>query len=187
MMARRLLSLAALLVAALGMVRAPAAFAQADEPFHWEEATVADLLEDPEAYTHVVVRGELVGDFGVRGDGSVWTQLNADPYGETPIPGGGSPAGANVGIGVRIPAEIWPGFDQPGGYRARGPVVELQGTWRYHDPERGGESYLDVAGLALLEAPLELSEGVRWLPLGLGAGLLLTAGGVALLGRRRRH
>lgn len=185
MMGRRLLLIAVLLVAALGMARVPAAAAPADEPLRGEEVTVAALLADPEAYTRVVVRGELVGDFGVRDDGTVWTQLNDDPYVAAPIPGGGSRAGANVGIGVRIPPGLWPGFDQPGGYRARGPLVELQGTWRYHDPDRGGESYVDVTALELLEEPMPLEEGVDWLPLGLGAGLLAAAGGVALLARRR--
>ena len=185
MMRRLLLAPAVLMAVVLGLGRAPAVAAQATEPAGAVPVSVADLLADPESYAVVVVRGELVGDFGERGDGTVWTQLNDDAYVEDPIPGGGSLAGANVGIGVRIPADLWPGFDRPGGYRARGPVVELRGTWRYHDPDRGGESYLDVTGLRLLEEPRGLEEGVDWLPLGLGAGLLALAGGVALLTRRR--
>lgn len=185
MMRRLLFAPAVLIAAVLGLGRAPAAAAPAAEPAEPMHVSVDALLSDPEAYTAVVVRGELVGDFGERSDGTVWTQLNDDPYVETPIPGGGSPAGSNVGIGVRIPAELWPGFDRPGGYRVRGPVVELQGTWRYHDPDRGGESYLDVTALRLLEEPRDLEEGVDWLPLGLGTGLLALAGVVALLVRRR--
>ena len=182
-MMRRLLLIPVLLLTGLA-VSAPAA-AEAAQPVHLDQVSVTELLAHPESYSLVVVRGELVGDFGERSDGTVWTQLNDDAYVEDPIPGGGSPGGANIGIGVRIPADLWPGFDRPGGYRARGPVVELQGTWRYHDPDRGGESYLDVTGLRLLEEPRGLEEGVDWLPLGLGAGLLALAGGVALLTRRR--
>lgn len=159
-------------------------------PVRHVEATVADLLADPGAYTDpgtvVVVRGELVGDFGRRRDGTVWTQLNGDPYAEAPRLAGGSLAGANVGIGVRIPPEVWPGLERPGGYRVRGPLVELTGRWRYHDPERGGESYLDVTGLKLLAEPMALEERMRWLPLGLGLGLLGAAAALGL-GRRRRR
>ena len=148
---------------------------------------MADLLADPEAYTTVEVEvwGELVGDFGRRDDGTVWTQLNGDAYAESPLLGDGGLAGANLGIGVRIPAGLFPDLDRPGGYRVRGPLVVLQGMWRYHDPDRGGESYLDVTGLEVLETSLALEEGVRWVPLGLGAGLLALAGLVALRTRRR--
>jgi len=186
MTARRLLSaLVILMGACLGA--APPAAAQTAEPFHWDKVTVADLLADPEAYTTmgVEVRGELVGDFGRRDDGTVWTQLNGDVYAETPLLEDGRLAGANLGIGVRIPAELCSDLDRPGGYRLRGPLVVLQGTWRYHDPGRSGESYLDVTGLELVEPPLALEERVRWVPLGLGAGLLAIAALVSLRTRRR--
>jgi len=185
MRCRRLLVLAALLAPAM-LAAAPAAADGGTPPAGPVTVTVADLLASPDAYTMVVVRGELVGDFGRRSDGTVWTQLNGDPYAEAPLLAGGSLAGANLGIGVRFPPELWPGFDRPGGYRVRGPVVELTGNWRYHDPERGGESYLDVTGLELLAEPVALEEGMRWLPLGLGFGLLGAAGAMSLAVRRRR-
>jgi len=184
MVRRRLLVLAAFVAPAL-LAAAPAAADGGSVPAQ-VAVTVADLLASPDVYTTVVVRGELVGDFGERSDGTVWTQLNGDPYAEAPLLAGGSLAGPNLGIGVRIPPELWPGFERPGGYRERGPVVELTGSWRYHDPERGGESYLDVTGLELLAEPMALEEGVRWLPLGLGLGLLGAAAAVSLAVRRRR-
>jgi len=186
MTARRLLSILAIVASAL-LGLAPSAAAQTAGPSHSERVTVADLLADPEAYTTIAVEvwGELVGDFGRRDDGTVWTQLNGDAYTEAPLLADGSLAGANLGIGVRIPAELFPDLDRPGGYRVRGPLVVLQGIWRYHDPDRGGESYLDVTGLELLETSLALEEGVRWIPLGLGAGFLALAGLVAVRTRRR--
>ncbi len=189
MMARRLaLALAALLALAL-LGAAPAVADGGSVPAHLDEVTVADLLADPEAYTEmpVVVRGELVGDFGRRDDATVWAQLNGDAYAEAPLMAGGSLAGPNQGIGVFFPAEIWPGFDRPGGYGVRGPVVELTGYWRYHDPGRGGESYLEVTGVLLLAEPLGLEEpGMRGLPLGLGLGFLGAAAAAAFALRRRR-
>lgn len=173
---RRALILAGLLTLGLSAGH-PAVAAHQASPAEVDEVTVSALLADPEAYTGgpVVVVGELVGDFGRRSDGTVWTQLNGDPYAEAPLRAGGGLAGSNVGIGVRIPGDLWPGFEQPGGYRFRGPVVELTGRWRYHDPGRGGESYLDVTALELLAPPSPLEEGVRWLPLGLGLGFLAAA------------
>ena len=110
--------------------------------------TVADLLADPEAYTGQRGGARRTG----RGLRRAERRDGVDPAERRPVrrrppcsPAAGL-AGANLGIGVRFPAELWPGFDSPGGYRVRGPVVELTGIWRYHDPERGGESYLDVTG-----------------------------------------
>jgi hypothetical protein len=187
MMRRSLtLALAALLAPAWLGAAGPSAGAA---PAPGDAVSVAELLTDPGAHAgeSVVVRGELVGDFGRRDDGTVWTQLNGDPYAEAPLLGGGSLAGANLGIGVRFPAGVWPGFPSPGGYRVRGPLVEVGGIWRYHDPDRGGESYLDASGVVLLAEPLALEEGVRWLPLGLGLGLMGAAAAVGLAWRRRRN
>jgi hypothetical protein len=189
MMARRLAFALAALAALSLLGAAPAAAGEGAAPAALEGVTVADLLADPEAYADltVVVAGELVGDFGRRDDGTVWVQLNGDAYAEAPLLAGGSLAGPNQGIGVRFPVEIWPGFDRPGGYRVRGPVVELTGIWRYHDPGRAGESYLDVAGVRLLAEPMPLDEpGVRWLPVALGAGFLGAAAAAALALRRRQ-
>jgi len=184
---RRFLLVSAAAITLLVVMAPAGARAEAAQSGHAPEVTVADLLTDPRAYGAVVVQGELVGDFGRRSDGTVWTQLNGDAYAGSPLREGGSLAGANVGIGVRIPDDVWPDLDQPGGYRYRGPIVELQGIWRYHDPARGGESYLDVTGLEVLEAARPLSEPMDWLPLGLGAGLLALTLAVGLATRRRHR
>ena len=186
-MTRRLALALLALLALLLLGVAPASADGGTVPAHPGEVTVADLLADPGAYSgqSIALRGELVGDFGERSDGTVWTQLNGDAYAETPRLSGGGLAGPNLGIGVRFPKEVWPGFDSPGGYRERGPVVEVTGVWRFHDPDRGGESYLDATGVVLLDAPLALEERMRWLPLGLGLGFLGAAGAVTLAARRR--
>ncbi|MBM3695192.1 MAG: hypothetical protein FJW79_04580 [Actinobacteria bacterium] len=186
-MRRRTLALIALLAPAL-LVAAPAgAEAGAPRPYS-SSVSVPDLLADPSAYSGatVVVRGELVGDFGRRPDGTVWTQLNGDSYAEAPLLAGGRLTGPNRGIGVRFAADLWPGFDRPGGYRLRGPLVEVTGIWRYHDAARTGESYLDATGVRLLAEPVVLEEPMRSTPLVLGLGLLGAAAAVGLATRRRR-
>jgi hypothetical protein len=152
----------------------------------FDEVTVADLLADPTAYEEVVVVGELIGDYGRRSD-AVWTQLNGDSYAEEPILLGGSLTGSNLGIAVRIPNDLFhiARSDLPGGYRHRGPIVRLGGTWKFHDDTRGGESYLDVRRVDLVRHEQPLSEDVRWIPLGIGLGGALVGAGVWRRDRRR--
>ncbi|HHC09116.1 MAG TPA: hypothetical protein ENK55_10435 [Actinobacteria bacterium] len=140
----------------------------------------AELVADGAAYDGelVVVEGELVGDYGRRGDGTVWTQLNDDPYVYEPVAEGGPLRGGNVGIGVRIPAELAEDLDPPGGYRIRGPVVRLTGTWRYHDPARGGESYLDVVALEVVEPGRTVPKPLHPVALVVGVLLLVVAFGL---------
>lgn len=157
-----------------------------------DDVSVRDLITESPAYDssllgEISVMGELVGDFQRRGDW-VWVQLNDDPYVSSPLLAGGEFAGANVGIGVRLPAAVFAdlGVDSPGGYRVRGPVVRLTGEWRHHDPSRGGESFFDATAAELLDGERRLEEGVRWWALLTGAGLLLAAALPALPRRRRR-
>ncbi len=145
--------------------------------------TVGDLVADPEAYSEVTVVGELVGDYGERCDGQVWAQLNGDAYATSPLLDGGELAGANVGIGVRLPADLMVELDGPGGYRLRGPLVRVTGEWRYHDSRRGGETYLQATGLAVVEPGRSLDESVSWPAL--AGGVVLLAAAAWLYARER--
>lgn len=145
-----------------------------------EEVTVVELVTSGAelAGQEVAVEGELIGDYGFRGDGWMWTQLNGDAYVRAPTREGGSPAGANVGVGVRMPSELAEGLDPPGRYRRRGPIIRATGTWRYHDKERQGESYLQVRSLVVIEAGRGLPEGADWRVFLVGALLVGAAVGV---------
>jgi hypothetical protein len=146
------------------------------------EVAVADLVSDSAAHDvsvagEITIEGEMIGDFQRRGDW-VWVQVNGDPYVTDPLRMGGDTAGANVGVGVRIPA---PTFDRlevtsPGGYRVRGPIVRLTGAWRHHDEAQGGESYLDTTEAQLIESEIHLTDGIRWWPMVLGMALLAGSG-----------
>jgi hypothetical protein len=150
------------------------------------EVEVADLLADQGAFdgSEVTLRGELVGDYGRRGDW-VWVQVNGDAYADEPLLLGGALAGGNLGVAARIPADLFSAarFEDAGGYRHRGPLVLLTGTWRFHDPDRTGESYLDVDVVEVVAPELPLDEGPSWVPLGIGFGLLAVTAGFRL--RRR--
>jgi hypothetical protein len=145
---------------------------------------VGELLDNaPDYVGEITVRGELIGDYGFRGDGSMWTQLNDDSYAFDPVLDDGELTGSNVGVAVRIPVAVAEELDPPGGYRVRGPVVLVTGTWKYHDVDRGGESYIEVATLQVVEPGRPLAEHPNFLVL--AAGIVLAGGALYL--RRRPH
>jgi hypothetical protein len=106
----------------------------------------------------VTVEGELVGDFGDRRDGTVWTQLNDDSYADNPLRESGTHDEGNTGIGVRIAGDLNVELEHPGGYRWRGPIVRASGIWHFHDSDRGGESYLEVTAIEILEPARTLAD-----------------------------
>lgn len=148
--------------------------------------SVSEIVEMSEELSGVSVSvdGELIGDYGFRDDGSMWTQLNGDRYSIQPVPDGGSPSGPNIGIGVRIPGALARDLDPPGGYRDRGPLVRVEGVWKYHDPDRLGESYLDVQTLEVIEPGRELEESVNVSVALVGVVLLAIAGALFILRTR---
>jgi len=159
------------LLALVGVVMGLAAPAWAGE------VSVGVLLSDGAAFDRqtVTVEGELVGDFLRRGEW-VWVQLNGDSYADTPAPAGGGLTGSNAGIAVRFGTDAFDaaGFDRPGGYGIRGPIVRVSGEWRYHDEERGGESYLAVDSFEVMAREVRFEEEMRWVVFlaGLGAAAL---------------
>ena len=146
------------------------------------ETTVQELVEDGAEFDdeQVSVRGELVGDYGFRADGWMWTQLNGDSYVDAPLREEGSLSGGNTGIGIRMPVELAGDLDPPGRYRNRGPVVLIVGTWKYHDIERQGESYLEVESFTVIEPGRPLEQGANWLVILSGVALV---GGAAVAWR----
>jgi hypothetical protein len=139
---------------------------------------LSDVLAAPADYDLqvITIEGELVGDYGFRRDGFMWTQINDDTYARAAIVDGGARSGANVGVGMRLPSELGRGLDPVGGYRLEGPVVRATGVWRYHDPARSGESFLDVSSLDVVDSGRRLEEGPDWEVFTAGLVLLAVAG-----------
>ncbi len=151
------------------------------------DVRVDELLADGAAFAgqSISVVGELIGDYGHRGDGSAWSQLNGDSYATAPLLEGGALTGPNEGIGVRAPTGLIENLDPPGGYHQRGPLVRVSGIWKYHDEQRGGETYLDVVSLEVLEPGRPFDETADPAVLTVGILLLLTAVGLGFRTRRR--
>lgn len=150
-----------------------------------EEAPVSALLEHPEAYDQAVVRivGEIVGDYGDRGD-VVWVQVNDDAYVERPLRMREGPAGTNTGIAVRYPSTLHADFGPPGGYRVRGPIVEVTGIFRDLDPGTGGLTFVDATEIRLLERAMEFEREEPDVTALVVGGVLLLLGLGALAQRR---
>jgi len=181
MRATGILRISVLLVAVVGWIAAfgPTAAGQTRD--------LAEFLAAPEDHAGetVALEGELIGDYGFRRNGFMWTQLNDDAYTRRPLVESGFLGGSNVGIGIRMPHALAAGLDPPGGYRQRGPVVVVTGVFRYHDPDRQGETYIDVVALRVVEPGRRLAEGPNPITLGVGV-VLITGAAVVLWGYRRR-
>jgi hypothetical protein len=152
---------AATAIAMAVMIAAAVAFCA---PADAVTVSAAELLDNGERYSgqEVTVVGELIGDYGFRSDGTMWTQLNSDSYAIRPIVAGGPLRGANIGIGIRMPSDLADDLDPPGQYRLVGPIVTVTGIWRYHDAQRHGETFLDVSALAVDTPGRNLSEHPNW-------------------------
>ncbi len=127
-----------------------------------------------------------MGDFGDRRDGTVWTQLNDDSYADSPLRESGTHDEGNVGIGIRISGKLNVQLENPGGYRWRGPLVRATGIWHYHDSDRGGESYLEVNALEILEPARPLEEDPEPIAWVVGGVLTVATYALYLIGEKRR-
>jgi hypothetical protein len=115
--------------------------------------STSDLDADPVSFDGqiVTVTGEIVGDYGRRSN-VVWVQVNDDGYGDRPLVETGELTGQNTGVGVRIPKDLFDeGWGRPGGYRTRGPIVEVTGIFRYADVDTGGDTFIEAAFIDLIE------------------------------------
>lgn len=148
---------------------------------------VSEVLADPEEYAgrELSITGELVGDYSRRSEG-VWVQVNDDPFVTKPIVAGGDPSTTSTGLGALVATDLFDSVVEglPGRYGRSGPVVQFEGVFRYHDPGRGGESYLEVEGASLAhparDHPRPGPDAWLWV----GIGLLLAAGVGAGMVRR---
>lgn len=150
-----------------------------------EELDVSTLLARPDSYDQqiVTIRGEIVGDYGDRGD-VVWVQVNDDPYVDQPLAEHERLAGTNTGISVRLSGGIPADFGPPGGYGIRGPIVEVTGVFRDLDPDLGGLTFVEAVEVTLVSPAETFSEPGPDTAAAV-AGAALTALGLLALAHRR--
>lgn len=151
---------------------------------------VSELDGEPDTWDgrEVTVTGEIIGDYSVRGD-VLWFQLNDDAYATVPLAERDAPAGGNIGIGVRLPRDLWQSdWGDPGRYGTRGPLVEVTGMFRHNSPTDQGETFIEAHTATLVEAgrPVEPAPAS---PAPAIVGLVFGAIGIVLyrLGRRPTH
>ncbi len=150
------------------------------------EVSIAELDAESAAWNglEVTVEGEIIGDYSDRGD-HLWVQVNDDDYVRDPLIETGRLSGGNVGMGVRLPTQIFSAdWGPPGGYQVRGPVVRLTGTFRYADPDTGGDTFIDATSVVLVEPSRPFEPPAPEMGL-LAASVVMIALGAGLWGRAR--
>lgn len=146
---------------------------------------VSELLAEADVYDlmQVTVVGEIVGDYGDRGE-IVWVQLNDDAYTHQPPGSARQLAGTNIGISVRLSGVSVEDFGSPGGHSLRGPIVEVTGVFRNLHPELGGLTFIDATDVVLVERSVATPEAGPDLTASI-IGTILTVGGLLALAQRR--
>jgi len=150
-----------------------------------EVTEISTLLSLPDEYNQqiVTIRGEIVGDYGDRGE-VVWVQVNDDPYVDQPFAEFGRLGGTNTGVSVRLSQPIPVEFGRPGGYGIRGPIVEVTGVFHDLDPALGGLTFVEAAEVELVEASRRLPERGFDTTAGVVGGALTLLGLLTMAQRR---
>lgn len=165
---------------------APAAASAAAGEAPAEAIASAALIADPARWDSRAVAfvGEAVGEAMFRG-GHAWLQLNDDPY---RAPAATEAArtlhGYNSGLAAWAPERLARDVRRFGGYRGRGDLVRVLGTFHATCPEHGGDMDLHVASLRVVEEGFPVAHPLRARRFALGIGLLVLAGALGLLRRR---
>ncbi len=132
----------------------------------------------------------MIGDYGIRSD-VVWIQVNTDVYVSLPLQDRRDAVGSNQGIGVRYPLRLHDdSWGQPGSYGVQGPIIRVEGVFRYNDSETSGETFVDATSIDLVQPSrtgvVRESETGIWV-----AAIVTSVAGIALYGsawlRRRRR
>lgn len=172
------------LAAALGMALIAALPAGA------AAVSVAELDADPIRYDGqiITITGEAIGDYG-RTRTHVWIQLNDDPYATNPLTESGNLAGTNVGIGVRLPTDLFSSlWGDPGRSGTRGPLLVVTGRFHHNSDADQGETFVAAESVSLVEPsrPIPPTVHRRAWPSVMGTALLALGIALFVVGRVKR-
>ncbi len=160
-------------------------FLVAPPAFAIDKVTVSELEALPWNYAdeEVQIVGEVIGDYAIQAT-QVWIQVNDDAYATSPLAEGGL-AGTNSGIGVLISRSHFShDWGPPGGYRVRGPIVEVTGIFRYNDGREAGGTYIEATKVEVLEESRPIAAPFSTGPLLYGIAILALVGAYAALRMR---
>ena len=154
------LSAVLLLAAAILCAAALAAPAVADDT-----VSVVKLVDNMQRYDgkEVTIRGEAIGDIMVRG-AHAWITVNDDPFSlNRSIEEGGELIGmSNAGIGVWLQAEGTRDINVLGGYKNKGAMVRVTGTFNRACTEHGGDTDIHATRLVVLKEGHPFEHPFAW-------------------------
>ncbi len=135
--------------------------------------TTQELIDNMAQYDgqEVTIAGEAIGDLMQRGDYG-WITVNDDPYSAKSVEEGGSLEGiSNVGIGVWAPMNELEDVHILGGYKNKGDLVRVTGTFNRICHEHGGDTDIHASSVVVLEQGYPFSHHFQYWMLFLILGL----------------
>lgn len=150
-----------------------------------DTVSTSTLIENMASYDGktVTIQGEAIGDLMVRGV-NAWITVNDDVYSSKSIEEGGELVGmSNSGIAVWVPEQEGREIGIFGGYKNKGAVVRLTGTFHRACAEHGGDTDIHASSLEVIEPGHPFSKPFKWGEL---AAVIVLAAAIAVLWRTRR-
>lgn len=129
-----------------------------------ETVAITDLIQNMKEYDgqEVTIQGEAIGDLMVRGP-YAWITVNDDAYSKKSIEEGGELVGmSNAGIGVWIPTSETSGIRVLGGYKNKGDIVLLTGTFNRACREHGGDTDIHATRLEVTSPGYAFRKGFQY-------------------------
>ncbi|MBU1945189.1 MAG: hypothetical protein KKE36_16125 [Actinobacteria bacterium] len=110
----------------------------------------------------VTIRGEAIGDVMVRGT-DAWITVNDDEYSRNSIEEGGELVGmSNAGIGIWLSSTDAEKIRICGGYKNKGDIVAVTGTFNRACKEHGGDTDIHATSLEVVKEGYPFERSFPW-------------------------
>ena len=129
-----------------------------------EEVTVRELVDNMDKYDgqEVIITGEAIGDILNKGDYG-WVTVNDDSYSVKSIEEGGELVGyGNYGIGIWAAMDELEDVHVLGGYKNKGDLVKVTGTFNRICHEHGGDTDIHASSIEVLEPGYPISHPFQY-------------------------
>ncbi|MFH1149851.1 MAG: hypothetical protein V1748_05205 [Actinomycetota bacterium] len=145
-----------------------------------DTVAITRLIDDMKQYDGktVTIQGEAIGDVMVRGT-DAWITVNDDEYSKKSIEEGGELVGmSNAGIGVWISSRDAERIRICGGYKNKGAIVTVTGTFNRACKEHGGDTDIHATSLEVVKDGYPFERSFPWGKLVALLALVAAAGGL---------